>query len=210
MKTCPAVIAALPREVRALVKGWELHTLPGRVAVYTNGEAVVACGAWVRSVGGRCSAGGDGANAGYRAAFRGTGRRMRPCAAGRSIVRAGVVIDGQTGERFENSRFDEVLVTTGAIASVSEKRKLRNANLADAVDMEASAVARLAQALGLEFHAIEAISDEADFEMGGLSQFCGPDGHFREAAFALHVAARPALGEKRLRLGATARARCAH
>jgi len=201
MKTCPAVIAALPREVRALVKGWELHTLPGRVAVYTNGEAVVAC----------AGMGAARAAVAVQAAMErmpvtvllsvGLAGACDPALRVGDIVRAGVVIDGQTGERFENSRFDEVLVTTGTIASVSEKRKLRNANLADAVDMEASAVARLAQALGLEFHAIKAISDEADFEMGGLSQFCGPDGHFREAAFALHVAARPALWRKAIALG---------
>ena len=37
------IIAALPREVNALVKGWTWRRLPGQVEIYTNSEAVVAC-----------------------------------------------------------------------------------------------------------------------------------------------------------------------
>jgi adenosylhomocysteine nucleosidase len=67
--------------------------------------------------------------------------------------------------------------------------------------MEAGAVARLAQAHGLEFRAIKAISDEADFEVEGLSRFSTADGRFREGAFALHAALRPAMWGKLITLG---------
>ena len=43
MKACPAIIAALPREVKQLVRGWQEHRLPGKVIVYTNDLAVVSC-----------------------------------------------------------------------------------------------------------------------------------------------------------------------
>ena len=117
------------------------------------------------------------------------------------IVRAGVVVDARSGERFEGSASGQVLVTGDAIASVEEKARLRERYQADAVDMEAAAVERLARANGLEFRAIKAISDEADFEVEGLSRFATADGQFRAGAFALHAATRPAMWGKVIALG---------
>jgi adenosylhomocysteine nucleosidase len=62
-------------------------------------------------------------------------------------------------------------------------------------------VARLARANGLEFKAIKAISDEADFEVEGLSRFATTGGQFREGAFALHAALRPLMWGKVIALG---------
>ena len=103
MKTCPAVIAALPREARALVKGWELHTLPGRVAVYIERRS---CG---RVRGHGCGAGGTlqcrrRERMPVTVLFSvGLAGACDPALRVGDIVRAGVVIDGRTGERFENS-----------------------------------------------------------------------------------------------------------
>jgi adenosylhomocysteine nucleosidase len=201
MMACPAMIAALPREVKALVKGWELRTLPGDLDVYTNGEAVVAC----------AGMGAARAEIAVRAAMNampvtallsvGLAGGCDPALRVGEIVRAGVVIDERTGERFENSRVDQVLVSVGAIASVGGKAKLRALYSADAVDMEAAAVARLARQHGLQFQAIKAISDEADFEVEGLERFSTEDGQFRETAFALYAAVRPALWKKVSTLG---------
>jgi adenosylhomocysteine nucleosidase len=201
MKPCPAIIAALPREVSALVKGWERRVTPGRVVVYTNGEAVVAC----------AGMGAERAELAVRAAMAamevtallsvGLAGACDPALRVGEIVRAGIVIDERTGERFESSRVDQVLVSASAIASVSEKARLRVSHNADAVDMEAAAVARLAQQHGLEFHAIKAISDEADFEVEGLARFSTADGQFRETAFAVYTALRPALWKKVVALG---------
>jgi adenosylhomocysteine nucleosidase len=117
------------------------------------------------------------------------------------IVRAGAVIDEETALRFESSRFAQVLVSTNAIAGVGEKARLRASHHADAVDMEAATVARLAQQHGLEFQTIKAISDEANFDASGLSQFVTADGQFRETAFALHAAVRPQMWGKVIALG---------
>ena len=43
MRECPAIIAALPREVKHLVRGWQEHRLPGKIVAYSNDLAVVAC-----------------------------------------------------------------------------------------------------------------------------------------------------------------------
>jgi adenosylhomocysteine nucleosidase len=201
MKTCPAIIAALPHEVSALVKGWERRQLPGRVVVYTHGDAVVAC----------AGMGAARAKLAVEAAMTvmpvtdllsvGLAGACDPKLRAGEIVRAGVVIDEATGERFEDSQFRQVLVSMSAIASVEEKVRLRAECYADAVDMEAAAVATLARGRGLGFRAIKAISDEADFEVEGLSRFSTADGQFREGAFALHTALRPVLWRKVIALG---------
>jgi adenosylhomocysteine nucleosidase len=112
------------------------------------------------------------------------------------VVRPGVVIDRKTRERFVDSRFDGVLVTVDRVANVAEKKELRIVWDAGVVDMEAATVCRLAKAHGLKFRAVKAVSDEADFEMEVLGKFATKDGQFRERAFALHAAMRPAMWGK--------------
>lgn len=196
MKECPAIIVALPREVKALVRGWKEHRLPGKILAYTNDFAVVTCAGMgparvtlalqaalsLKPVTAVISAGLAGA--------------CDPALRVGDIVRAGVVIDAQTGERFTNPLFDQTLITTSVIAGSNEKQRLYASYKASAVDMEAATVARLAQARNLPFRAIKSISDEAAFEMQELAQFATSDGQFREAAFAAHAALRPNLWPK--------------
>lgn len=200
MKECPAIIAALPREVNALVRGWQEHRLPGKVTAYTNDFAVVACAGMgavratlavqvalsLKPVTSILSAGLAGA--------------CDPTLRVGDIVRAGVVIDARTGERFTNPLFSQTLVTTSVITGSKEKQRLYESYKASAVDMEAATVARLAQAHSLPFRAIKSISDEASFEMQELAQFATADGQFREAAFAAHSVLRPHLWPKLLAL----------
>jgi adenosylhomocysteine nucleosidase len=196
MKECPAIIAALPREIKQLVRGWQEHRLPGQIIAYTNDLAVVACAGMgpvrttlavqaalsLKPVTSLVSAGLAGA--------------CDPSLHVGDIVRAGVVVDAGTGERFTNQLFTDTLVTARAIANGSEKRRLYDSYKASAVDMEAATVARLAQAHQLSFRAIKSISDEASFEMQELARFATQDGQFREAAFAMHSVVRPQLWPK--------------
>jgi hypothetical protein len=59
--------------------------------------------------------------------------------------------------------------------------------------MEAAAVAQGAQARGVEFGAVKAISDAADFKLPALDRFVAKDGSFHSVRFACHVALRPWL-----------------
>jgi adenosylhomocysteine nucleosidase len=196
MKECPAIIAALPREVKHLVRGWHTQKLPKKITVYTNDFAVVAC----------AGMGPARATLAVQAAMAtkpvtsllsvGLAGACDPSLHIGDIVRAGVVVDSQSGERYINSQFKQVLVSSPEIASVREKLRLRESYSASAVDMEAATVARMAQAHHLHFQAIKAISDEATFELQELSRFATHDGRFREAAFAAHTGARPRLWPK--------------
>ena len=78
------------------------------------------------------------------------------------------VIDAKDGSRVEAAVGHWVLVSVDQPASVQQKAKLAEAYWAHAVDMEAAAVARGAQAHDITFVGLKAISDEADFEMPPL------------------------------------------
>lgn len=196
MKECPAIIAALPREVKHLVRGWRVHKLPNKTIAYTNDCAVVAC----------AGMGPARAILALQAAMSlkpvttvlsvGLAGACDPSLHVGDVVRAGLVIDSQSGERYSDSQFKQVLVSAPAIASIKEKQRLRESYSASAVDMEAATVARIAQAHGLVFHAIKAISDDAAFELQELARFATHDGQFREAAFAAYSVARPRLWPK--------------
>ena len=109
MKQCPAIIAALPRELSGLVRGWERRELAGKIFVYTNDVAVAACA---------------GMGAARVALAVEAARAARPVTALISaglagacdstltvgdLVHAGEVINSRTGERFTNSQFTQVL-----------------------------------------------------------------------------------------------------
>jgi adenosylhomocysteine nucleosidase len=103
------------------------------------------------------------------------------------------VIDAKDGSRIEAGVGHWVLVSVAQPASVKQKAKLAEAYWAHAVDMEAAAVARAAQAHDITFVGLKAISDEANFEMPPLERFIAGDGQLRTAAFAAYVAVRPWL-----------------
>jgi adenosylhomocysteine nucleosidase len=127
------------------------------------------------------------------------------CAAGvvaGAVMEAGLVVDATTGERFVTAAGGNVvLATTEAIASVGEKARLAESYGAMLVDMEAAAVARLAQAHELPFRAIKGVSDAHDFELSSLAKFAGERGSFRTGAFTLHTALRPWEWGKAMELG---------
>jgi len=59
------------------------------------------------------------------------------------------------------------------------------------VDMEATAVAEIAQGHGLPFLAVKAVSDEMNFELPPLQGFVGDDGQFQGARFGFWAAWHP-------------------
>jgi adenosylhomocysteine nucleosidase len=209
MKARVAIITALPREVAGLVKGVEPeHALRDRgIFLYRLPNVVVV-------------AAGMGAE---RAAFAveaalatggvtdllsvGLAGSCNPGLPPGSVTEATVVVDVNTGERFECSTKPSgesrelILATTGEIATVAEKRRLAIAYQAVLVDMEAAIVGRLARAHGLPFRAIKGISDAADAELGDLSKFTGKHGSFRNGAFAFYTALRPWTWASAVELG---------
>ena len=106
-------------------------------------------------------------------------------AAGEWVLPASVV-DARDGSRFETdiartglektAARHLVLVTTDEVAGPERKAVLARSYAAQAVDMEAAAVAQVARANGLPFLAIKAISDDSAFEMPPVERFIKADG----------------------------------
>ena len=200
-----AVLAALPREIAGLVRGYApdatlkrhkifLYRLPSAIVVAAGmgaGRAALAFQAALEAA------------PASEVISTGLAGSCSPALPVGTVLVAGTVIDARTGERFvgEAGEPQAVLVTAGAIAGVTEKARLASTYGAAMVDMEAATVARLADAHGLRFRAIKAISDAHDFELSALSRFAGAQGQFQTARFALHTAMHPAQWRAAAELG---------
>jgi adenosylhomocysteine nucleosidase len=199
LKARIAIVAAMDREIRPLVKGWTREDTPEGVTIYTSDEAVAVF----------AGLGPQRARLATAAALR-SGPISRIISAGwagglhAAMVPGGVwrvseIVNPVTGEVMETSESDglngsgAVLVTTNVVTTVEDKHRLRKLYSADLVDMEASAVAEIARRNKIPFSAIKGISDGYDFDLPGMEKFTTADGQFREASFVAYVALRPIL-----------------
>lgn len=189
-----AIIAALEREVAPLVRGWKVRAVEHggrRYRLLEDGNVVVICG-------------GIGAEAARRTTeaviqethparvvsvgFAGALNSMMKIA---DVLEPAVIINASDGARSQTGAGHGTLVSYTAVADRAQKQRLSKAYGAAAVDMEAAAVAQGAQVHGIEFAALKAISDVADFAMPPTERFVSHDGQFRSASFAVHIAIRP-------------------
>ena len=203
-----AIVAALEREVRPLIKSWHLSEkqYSGRnFRFFEHDRAVLVCG-------------GIGAEAARRAAEAvivlyhpaivysvGYAGSLDPTIGIGQVIHPARVIDTRDGSSVSIAGGNGVLATSGSVAHPTHKRTLRESFRAQAVDMEASAVARAAQARGIDFSAVKTISDEFEFELPDTERFVDPEGRFREAQFAFYVAIRPWLWQRVVRLARNSR-----
>jgi adenosylhomocysteine nucleosidase len=218
-KVAIAIIAALEREVSGLTKNWARverehqgrNFLFFRREEHEREEMIVVCG-------------GIGLEAARRAAevaialYRPSqvlsvgfaGALDASLHVGDVFVPA-VAIDARDGSRtniegmIEGGNNKGTLVTFMDVAGIDQKANLAQAYGAQAVDMEASAVAAAARAHGIPFAAIKAISDEMNFEMPQTAGFIDSQGQFRTASFALHAALRPWLWPRVAQLAGNSR-----
>ena len=108
-----------------------------------------------------------------------------------TVITPAVIVDAATAKEYLNHGSDGVLVSASEIVGSESKRALAEKFHAVAVDMEAAAVAEVAQEAGIGFRCVKAISDEVDFVMPPLHQFVDQSGNFRTRRFVTWVAFRP-------------------
>lgn len=197
-----AIVAALEREVKPAVEAWRVtgRDYDGRTwRIYENQGISLVCG-------------GIGPEAARRAAqamvilckpdvlvslgFAGAldhGLKAGDSFIPRYVRNAGdnSIADTQTGTG--------TLLTLGFIATTQQKDKLAEAYDAQAVDMESAAVACVAQAHGLRFMAVKAISDDRKFDTSGLGRFVR-DGRFSTTRYLVQCMLRPWLWPQVIRL----------
>jgi len=191
MSTKFGIVAAMEREIGPWARQCKRLRVAGNLVFYEGGNAVAACG-------------GIGKTAASRAAeqivevyqpavlvsagFAGALKREFKVA---DLLLPSEVVDLESGRRFPTGKGEGILATSGTILSKAQKAQLATSG-ATAVDMEAAAVAEVAQRRGLEFLAVKAISDELDFELPEMGGFIA-GGKFRAAQFITHVALRPRM-----------------
>jgi adenosylhomocysteine nucleosidase len=191
-----AIIAALEREVRPLIKQWRSveRAHDGRkYKFFENEQAVLVCSGMGQEAARRATEAIIQLYAPSLVHSAGFAGALDPTLKVGTVLTPICVIDAKDGSRIEAGVGYWVLVSVDHPASVADKAKLAEAYWAHAVDMEASAVARAAQAHDITFVGLKVISDEANFEMPPMERFFASDGRFRTGAFATYVAVRPWL-----------------
>lgn len=197
-----AIIAALEREVRPIIRHWQqsAQQYEGRTfRFFENERAVLVCG-------------GIGAEAARRATQAvialyqpeivisvGFAGALEPGLKVGDLFVPRTVLDSNDNSRTETGMGKGFLISFSSVATREQKLKLERSYGAQAVDMEAAAVAQGAQARGVRFFAVKAISDEHDFDMPELDRFIR-DGQFCATWFVAWAAASPWLWAKVLRL----------
>ena len=198
-----AIVAALEREVRPLVKEWRVSQkeIGGRrFRFFEKDDVVVVCG-------------GIGAEAARRAAeaviaiyaptviySAGFAGALDPALKVGDVVEPRRVVNASDGSSVNFDQGEGVLVSFGSVASPAQKASLRDSFAAQAVDMEAAAIARSAEARGVAFAVVKVISDEFDFSLPAMERFVDSNGQFLERRFAWFTALRPWLWARVVRL----------
>lgn len=191
-----AIVAAMEREIRPLVRRWSRsgREYQGRSFTFFANDDAVAVSAGIGPESSRRAC--EAVIALYAPAelisvgLAGALDQTLPVG---SVFTPRTVIDAKDGSRADTGEGSGVLVTFSSVAAPEQKARLAGAYNAVAVDMEAAAVARAAEIHGLRFRAVKAISDSADFVLPPLDRFVTSDGRFRSAAFAAFIAVRPWL-----------------
>jgi adenosylhomocysteine nucleosidase len=207
-----AIIAALKREISPLVKNWpatKIHHQGREFTVYEADYAVLVCG----GIGAECARRtAEAAIAKYSPALLISagvaGALVRELSVGTTVFPR-AVIDSGDGSRHETaipsapisntSLARTLLVSYPEIASLARKQQLAKSYGAHAVDMEAAAVARAAEAHHLPFIAVKAISDDLDLDISELNRFIH-NGQLATKSLIFYLSLRPWLWWKMIRL----------
>lgn len=191
-----AMVAALEREVRPLIRHWQVTDREhdgGRFRFFETKDVVVVCG-------------GIGAAAARRAGEAvlalfcpetvisvGFAGALESSLKVGDVLRPRKVINAADGSSVLRSDGNGVLVSFGSVASPEQKQNLGKSFGAQAVDMEAASVARAAEARRVDFLAVKVISDEVGFEFPSTERFIDVSGRFSELRFAVFAILRPWL-----------------
>jgi uridine phosphorylase len=199
------IIAALPRELALLTRGWkrkEIFAQNRTVTLWESDRAIAAC-AGIGGISARIAT-----DAAYKSAngeisliiSAGLAGALTPDLRVADIVQPATISDGVDGLSLPTASGQGTLITSGALAEQTHKHALAR-NGALAVDMEAFAVADVARIYGIPFIALKSISDELDFNLPPLGRFISPEGRFVTGKFVVWTAMRPWYWQTVIQLG---------
>jgi adenosylhomocysteine nucleosidase len=223
--TRTAIVAAMPGELRPLVRGWR-HEKRNRVHLWRRRAGQTE---WVAA----CA--GVGQNAAVRALKE--IERDGPVASIFSVGWAGAlrddrkpgeayrvrgVVDLPTNTRLATAPFDSARIKSGGAATdiwlatatkvvtQAEKQYIAISFYADLVDMEAIAIARVAKARGVAFHCIKGVSDGAEDQLPDFNPFLTADGRFRRVRFIVFALFHPGYWQGLKQMGENSKKAAEH
>lgn len=199
-----AIVCALEREVAPLVQGWRIEIAADgfkRYKVFENERAIVVVAGIGKTAARRAA---ELALARSRAEVLISAGFAGETTGGLKIggpYTAASVVDAESGAKYGTLFGAGVLATASSVLGPEEKKSLFDRHGAYAVDMEAAAVAEVAQRHGIGFLAVKAISDLHDFEMPPMQRFVDERGDFHAARFVAWTALRPGTWGRVRQLG---------
>jgi adenosylhomocysteine nucleosidase len=222
--TRTAIIAAFPGELAPLVRDWphqhhngiDLWRWPHKTMSDGDGEWIAACAGAGQTAATRAFAAaeqfvesghaGPAGSINLAISVGWAGALHKIIEPGLAYTVAGV-IDARTGEMSPAAdwRNDIWLVTSPIVANEPEKRRLASAYSAALVDMEAAAVARLAQMRNIPFYCVKGVSDGLDDNLPDFNRFLGPSGQLNIGKLTLFALLRPWYWHPLLRMGENSR-----
>ncbi len=204
-----AIIAALPGELKPLVKDWQqIRTVqPGTKKWITS----VGDDTWIAVCAGM---GADAVRRAHSAAVSdgpvdmllsvGWVGSLHPEVRPGTVQIPTVVIDAQTGEQFSLCEGQRKwrLVSTVRVADSAEKTRFAATYPgAVLVDMEAATVARLAAMRGIPVLCVKGVSDAVEAKLPDLNRFIDHRGQLRMTRFLPYIAIRPQYWPSLIHLG---------
>ena len=204
--TRTAIIAAMPAELKPLTRGWH-HQHQNGVHLwrwsFADGEWIAACAGAGSQAATRAYAEVEKIGPPDQLISTGWAGALREELATGQAFDVSAVIDARTGERFVAAvpLPDCCLVTSPKVAEAHEKLRLAETYSASLVDMEASAIARLAQMRGIPFYCIKGISDGYTEQLPDFNRFISSDGHFQTLRFVLFALIHPGYWPALIRMG---------
>jgi adenosylhomocysteine nucleosidase len=197
------IVAALEREVRPMIRKWhatETEYESRTFRFFEKNDAVIICGGIGMEAARRAAEAAIAIYSPsliYSAGFAGAlEARLRVG----DVIQPSQLINAADSSRVKLAGGDGILISFGSVANPAQKQKLHESFGAQLVDMEAAAVARAADARGVTFAVVKAISDEVDFDFPSTERFVDSIGRFSEMRFALFAALRPWLWPQIIRL----------
>ena len=204
--TRTAIIAALPGELKPLVRRWP-HSNRGSVRFWAQRnpeeEWIAACSGVGQDAATRAFAAiEDGGPIDLVFSIGWAGSLSARCAPGQAYNVAGI-IDVRTGERFncDAGAGEHWVATSPKVADAAEKRRLAKTYSAALVDMEAAAIARLAAMRQIPFYCFKGVSDAYDEKLPDFNPYIDTGGQFQTGRFAVHSLLKPWYWPALVRMG---------
>jgi len=205
-----AIIAAMPGELKPLVRNWP-HSTRGTIQFWAQRteeeEWIAACAGAGLNAATRAFAGIEDGGPIDLVISIGWAGALTPEILGGSAHNCAGVIDARTGERFncDAGAGKLWLATSPRVADEPEKRRLATTYKTSLVDMEAAAIARLAAMRGIPFYAIKGVSDPLHAKLPDFNRFIDAEGQFQTPKFVLFALLRPWIWPALIQMGENSR-----